>query len=350
MDDILFKLTELEAKFRNETQDESRFQNIQFYIDYLNQPFIRDNSLAKIYYRQVPGDIISFFKDFSELDEALVIYSGINVSPSKQFNFHLGRPHSLNCFEGVWMYDGEADFILDGEIFHLQQGDFLMHAPGHQYEFTTQDDAIGINLMLRKNFILDRYGHLFKGSIAANKFFEAAIRNDPGLNYFILHAHPGQKDLNELICNIFMEYFSETSYHSDIIDRYFEIFIFTLMRASNSKMQSPHYINSTERYINEIKGFIENNYRTATLIDAADTVHLSKQYICRILKKHENKSFNRILLEVKVKKAMEYLLETDLIVECIAELTGFSSASHLSRVFKEIEGVPPTEFRKKRNA
>ena len=46
-------------------------------------------------------------------------------------------------------------------------------------------------------------------------------------------------------------------------------------------------------------------------------------------------------------EAAQHLLETtDLNISAVAELTGFASAAHFRRVFREMMGVGPLQYRK----
>ena len=53
---------------------------------------------------------------------------------------------------------------------------------------------------------------------------------------------------------------------------------------------------------------------------------------------------------MKVRQADEWLLTTDRTVEDIASSLGFSSLFHLSRAYKELFGVSPTQARKNRRS
>lgn len=57
---------------------------------------------------------------------------------------------------------------------------------------------------------------------------------------------------------------------------------------------------------------------------------------------------SRYFLQLKIKRARELLRQTDHSVEEISVATGFSSAFHLSRTFKEMLGVSPSQLRKQR--
>ena len=71
-----------------------------------------------------------------------------------------------------------------------------------------------------------------------------------------------------------------------------------------------------------------------------------------------NRAFNQVLgcspgryfMKMKVRQADEWLLTTDRTVEDIASSLGFSSLFHLSRAYKELFGVSPTQARKNRRS
>ena len=55
----------------------------------------------------------------------------------------------------------------------------------------------------------------------------------------------------------------------------------------------------------------------------------------------------RILVtDVKIKKAMYLLSETDLMVRDIASSVGFDSISHFQYFFKKNKGITPLEYRR----
>ena len=84
------------------------------------------------------------------------------------------------------------------------------------------------------------------------------------------------------------------------------------------------------------------------LSDLASELRLSVPYTSCIVKKLFGKSFSVLLQERRVEKAKYFLNGTELSLHEIAKLCGFSSEFHLSRVFKQLNGIPPGRYRGKR--
>ena len=52
-------------------------------------------------------------------------------------------------------------------------------------------------------------------------------------------------------------------------------------------------------------------------------------------KRKTGKTFNSLLMNIRLDKAAQYLNETDLTLENIGYLCGFTAASHFSKLFKQ---------------
>lgn len=68
--------------------------------------------------------------------------------------------------------------------------------------------------------------------------------------------------------------------------------------------------------------------------------------VSRIINLHFGKSFPQLLNEYRIKDAKQLLLDTDASIKVVAEEVGFNSLPSFNRVFKEIEGRSPSDYRK----
>lgn len=94
-----------------------------------------------------------------------------------------------------------------------------------------------------------------------------------------------------------------------------------------------------------VKRYIEENYRTATLEEAALLVHFSPSYLSSVFKTAAGIGFTDYLLEVRMKKAKELLVQGTLRLYEIADAIGYLSPKNLTRNFKDYYGMTPQEFR-----
>jgi AraC-like DNA-binding protein len=82
-----------------------------------------------------------------------------------------------------------------------------------------------------------------------------------------------------------------------------------------------------------------------TVRTAARDLGISTEHLCRLLKRHTGCTFVSILRGARVRAARQLLRTTNLSMKQIADRAGFSSASRFDRDFKNVSGIPPTEYR-----
>jgi AraC-like DNA-binding protein len=82
-----------------------------------------------------------------------------------------------------------------------------------------------------------------------------------------------------------------------------------------------------------------------SLGQVAAAVHTSIFYFCKLFKKLTAINFTEFVSRARIERAMNLLLNPNLRVSEIAFEVGFQSLTHFNRVFKNIVGESPTEYR-----
>lgn len=102
-----------------------------------------------------------------------------------------------------------------------------------------------------------------------------------------------------------------------------------------------------ESLVSDIKYYIASNLSKGITTEAvAAYAHISARHLNRILKAQIQKSVNDLIMEEKMACMRRLLKTTDMTLEHIAQLSGFTNAYNMSRAFKSQEGMPPGEYRK----
>jgi two-component system, response regulator YesN len=82
-----------------------------------------------------------------------------------------------------------------------------------------------------------------------------------------------------------------------------------------------------------------------TVRSLAHDLSISTEHLCRLLKRDTEHTFVAILRHARVRAARQLLRTTNLSMKQIANRVGFRSASRFDRDFKNVCGIPPTEYR-----
>ena len=93
--------------------------------------------------------------------------------------------------------------------------------------------------------------------------------------------------------------------------------------------------------------YLNTNYKSGiTLDDVAAAVNTSKYHLCRRFHDTTGATIFEYLNNLRLAKVHNMLINTDCTIDEIVKETGFSSSVNLTRAFKKLYGIPPTEFRK----
>ncbi len=99
--------------------------------------------------------------------------------------------------------------------------------------------------------------------------------------------------------------------------------------------------------ITRAKAYIEANCATdLSLGQTARALNLSIFYFCKLFKKATGVNFSEYLSRARLERAKRLLLDPNVRVSEAAFEAGFQSLTHFNRVFKNLIGVSPSEFRK----
>ena len=99
--------------------------------------------------------------------------------------------------------------------------------------------------------------------------------------------------------------------------------------------------------ITRARAYIEANCATdLSLGQTARALNLSTFYFCKLFKKATGIKFSEYLSRVRLERAKRLLLDPNVRVSELAFEAGFQSLTHFNRVFKNLVGMSPREFRK----
>jgi len=108
------------------------------------------------------------------------------------------------------------------------------------------------------------------------------------------------------------------------------------------------YAESENENLREAVAFIEANYaRPLNMAMVSNHVSLNYSYFSEAFKAYTGESFVVYVKKVRIERAKVLLAGRELKVIEIGEAVGFENAKQFARVFKELEGISPNEYRSK---
>jgi AraC-like DNA-binding protein len=99
--------------------------------------------------------------------------------------------------------------------------------------------------------------------------------------------------------------------------------------------------------LNKVYDYVMHNFhQDITLKQIASLASLSIPSFCRYFKKRTNKTFIKLLTEIRISHACRLLTEEDLSVTSVCYICGFTNVSYFIRQFKDTTGLTPFCYRK----
>ncbi|MEA4890929.1 MAG: AraC family transcriptional regulator [Clostridiaceae bacterium] len=116
----------------------------------------------------------------------------------------------------------------------------------------------------------------------------------------------------------------------------------------DSQSQKPGIILSAHRKLVEQVLLYLDAYSAKTLQvnELADSIGFSYRHLARIFRQETGSTIVGKLNSIRMNKAIDLLIRTDLPIETISDLTGFATVSYFSTLFKNTTHLQPSQYRK----
>lgn len=325
-------------------KDFSRFQP---YIKFMDNYTVRVHDLWKFYFAFAPSlddpDAI-VVQEQDVLSEASSIRPNLDFDVGKLFNFPNGPMHRCDYYTLIYTMEGSGKLLLAKQDFTLTAGDFYLIPPMTDYALSIDRESIVLFFNLRKSFVQSEYDMIFQSDQRFVSFITAALERDISTSYLSIHSDNNEAVRN-LALSILVEYINQEKFSRNAMKHYLCL-LFTQLLRENAPVRSSQNVSRTIQHYQQILEYLTQEYQTADLTSVSEAIHFSKQYVCRIVKEASGQTFQSLLLSIKLEMVCSYLLRSNLSIEKITEVCGFSTPSYLSRSFKKVYGVSPSEYKK----
>ncbi|MEY8517724.1 response regulator [Lachnospiraceae bacterium 29-84] len=98
--------------------------------------------------------------------------------------------------------------------------------------------------------------------------------------------------------------------------------------------------------INRTLEYIRNHYKEGISLEkTAEVLNITPEYLSMLFKREIGMNFSVFLKEFRISHAKRLLKESDMKIYEVAQECGYSNSNYFARIFKEVTGVSPAEYR-----
>lgn len=315
--------------------------------------FLRSHTDSEKRYLSNPGGISERYKHIKKQtyeNHEVYIFSfesllvNKNISILKESRFTPIPVHMHSVIEISYVYSGSCTQIINGHPVTLNKGDAVLldtNTP-HSIEKLGEHDIV-ITVDMNKKYFLDGIIQRISKDNYITKFLVNCIFNDKKDKQYILFKNQNCDDLNLMFRKLMCEYYKE-DFEAYILDAYM-ILIFSLLASAYKESNFTGYNVDKKYQIFDILQYLEENYLTITLEEAARHFNFNANYFSNYIKKQTGKTFKELIIQKKMSTACYYLINTDVPIYQICKDVGYENLGFFYQKFNDIYKISPQEYR-----
>ncbi|MDI6617164.1 MAG: AraC family transcriptional regulator [Clostridiales bacterium] len=257
------------------------------------------------------------------------------------------QPHWHKEIEIIYITQGGVNVGISRKIFHLNKGDILLigSADAH-YFLPAKNDDQRVVIQFDLSIFDDVFGNTdeiksIKSVFAKTQKISSQWNNNVKVAF--------ERYINELIGENARK---ERGYMLAIKARLIDIAVL-LLRYVPQDNYEPEEVDSHKKSIKRLENvfeYISNNYANPiTLYEISKVAGFSIYHFSRFFKNNTDITFHKYLNSFRITKAEWFLMNSDDSITQIAYKTGFLSIKTFNKVFKDMKGCSPTQYRKEQN-
>lgn len=256
---------------------------------------------------------------------------------TSSYSMHSAHTHSY-C-EMYYLINGSCRLTLQGNEFLITSGTIVFIPANvlHKTNYTSGGSHERLYAEFTDNYIEDLIAQFGKKWLDTHLF-----------NYFFYIPLELRPEINNFLSDIIKEHNSPDSYSACMTKQLFQTLIIKLLRHKNTL---PNYhgvaVHSEDSSLTDAMNYIAANFHNnITLDDVANRLHLNASYLSNKFKTINGISFKKYINSIRLNHAEKLLLETNKSITEIALECGYETSNYFGDVFRKVNGVSPSEFRR----
>ena len=208
----------------------------------------------------------------------------------------------------------------------------------------TDETACILNLMVNRRFFDQSFLSILRGGKLLSGFLESILYERTTSPYILF---PTGEDpwLRTLGQHLLTESAGKLHAYEYSVQLLIREFLLHLVREYEMLAIVPSAsAHAQNDLIVAVLGYLSVNYSHATLAETAAFFGYSAPYLSRHLHENTGKTFNAIILELQMERALALLKEGQMSLTQIAHEVGCFDSSHFSKKFKNFYGRSPRSY------
>ncbi|HTJ48901.1 MAG TPA: AraC family transcriptional regulator [Cyclobacteriaceae bacterium] len=251
--------------------------------------------------------------------------------------------HQHTFFELVFILQGKGKQCINKSSFGYHANHMFLLTPGDCHRFDIEEATTFFFLRFSNIYINDS-----GFSAKYLKHLEYILQNASHKPGCILKNQTDKVLVRAVVEAIVREHVNQDPYQHELIAQFVDTLIVVVAR-NIAKYLPLTVSDQTEEKILDILQYIQSNiYQPEKLRAENISKHfgISDTYLGRYFKKHTSETLQQYISNYRITLIENRLKHSDLRINEIAQVMGFTDESHLNKFFRKNKGISPLAYRK----
>ncbi len=249
--------------------------------------------------------------------------------------------HATEFISVNYVYSGHLTLHLPDKEFVLTEGQFyLMNAEvTHSFEIAGEDDII-LGLQLEREFLSRELLYDLAGNGPVAAFLTRTLMSPKSGFSYIIADYSQDDKMKNLFEDLFCEFLDPSPCRDKLVENYIQTFFILFMRCQDSQI-----VSASRTDMQAILKYIQTHCASCNLEQLAQEFHYNAKYLSALIKKRTGYTFGDLVTAARLEQTCHYLRHSELSVQEIAALCGYTNLNFFYTKFRQRFGMTPMEFR-----
>lgn len=242
-----------------------------------------------------------------------------------------------NCYELIQTISNEGNFVIKDTLYPIRRGTiFLINAIDIHCSVPQKQEEYVRNKIILNSQLLDKIAEdMGFAHVISNLFKE---NNSASINLSVSES----EKIDSIFADVYNLYIQENPDNKlEILSLVLHFLQICFNCHSENKTVISSCVSGAMQYIND------NIASDISLTQISEVLFVTKNHLCKQFKKATDMTINEYIKGRRISMAKKKLQFSDMSVSDIAQSCGFSNFSYFSKLFKNYEGLTPTQYREK---
>lgn len=279
--------------------------------------------------------------DAPVVNGAKILKNGKKIAVRKHPRFIHFPEHIHDFVEVVYMCSGETTHLINGERVVLREGEFLFLSQFAKQEILPAgENDIAVNFIILPDFFEVSLEMMREESSPIKSFIINCLKGK-GEGAYLHFKVGGVFPVQNLAECLIWTLFNDVPNERKINEFSFGVLFLNLLNYTDM-LQSK---NSDTDFSLQVLQYVEENYKTGSLTCLAEIMHYDLNCLSRKIKKEFGKNYIDLIQEKRLSQSCFLLKNTNMNIDEISSLAGYSNVSYFHKLFCKTYGTSPKKYR-----